>query len=194
MDDDRRQRGEGEPQYVGLRMSADEYMALEEDGYRYELIDGVVVMSPSANFPHQDAAGEIEKQIRNYLDDHPVGHVVHEIDVPFDVRLVYNPDLMFVSLAKMPRRTEKVGVLPDLVVEVLSGRTRRRDLTRKLADYEKYQVTEYWIVDPREGTIRFLRLRNGRYTAVRPRAGKFASKAVPGFVLDVERVLRKLAE
>lgn len=171
-------------------MDADQFMALEQDGFRYELIDGIVRMSPSANFHHQDIAGEIEYQIRRYLEKHPVGYVGHEIDVPFAKRLVYNPDLVFVSKARMPKRTEKVGVVPDVVVEVLSRKTRKQDMTRKLGDYQRFGVMEYWVIDPREVSCAFYRLRDGQYVSVAAKRGKFASLAIPGFVLDVAKVER----
>lgn len=53
--------------YAGLRMSADDYLALPDDGFRNELIDGVVVMTPSPDFDHQDVRGEIEFQPRAHV-------------------------------------------------------------------------------------------------------------------------------
>lgn len=190
--DDRRSTtsSPAEPLYAGLRLSSDEYLSLPDDGFRYELVDGVVVMSPSPSFEHQDIAGEIERQIRNFLIDNPVGYVSHELDVSLGDRLVYNPDLVYVSAKRAGRRPSKLTMAPDVVVEVLSLRTERYDLTTKLADYEASGIAEYWVIDPRRQTMRFLRLGARGYTKVKHERTRFASKAISGFVLDLTALRR----
>ena len=194
MTDDRRGNLEAEPLYAGLRMTADEYERLEDDGFRYEVIDGVVVMAPSANAGHQDVIGEIEHQLRAYLAEHPVGRVLHDMDVKFDEKLLYRPDLHFISKARLPKRTPRVHVVPDMILEVLSPRTQARDLNTKRNDYERYGVTEYWIIDLRRATLTFLRLGAKGYAPVAVRGSKFASKAVPGFTLDIAAVKRVMRD
>ncbi len=198
MDDDRRNLAEPEPRYAGLRMTADEYERTEDDGFRYEVIDGVVVMAPSASSGHQDVIGEIERQLRNFLDDHPIGRVFHDMDVKFDTNLLYRPDLHFVSMKRLPKRTPRIHVVPDMILEVLSPSTQRRDLTTKRNDYERYGVTEYWLLDLRKEMMTFLRLQERAkgeraYAAVAARGSKFHSAAIPDFVLDlaaVKKVMR----
>lgn len=187
MTDDRRGQ-QAEPIYAGLRMTADEFLSLADDGFRYEVVDGVVMMTPSPSFEHQDVAGEIERQIRNYLIEHPVGYVSHELDVRLDAELLYNPDLVFVKSSRVKRRPSKLTIAPDLVVEVLSKRTQRYDLTTKRDDYERCGVHEYWVIDLVRRKITFLRLHRGKYAAAKAQRGKFVSEAVPGFILDVRRV------
>lgn len=190
MHDDRRTNPESEPLYVGLRMTTDEYEKLEDDGFRYEVIDGVVVMAPSPGVDHQDVASEIERQLRNYLIDHPIGRAMREMDVSLDNDLLYRPDLMFVSIRKLPKRPARVHVVPDMVLEVLSPGTKGLDLTTKRRDYERYGVTEYWIADIPSRKITFLRLGAKGYTAIPVRGDKFASKAIPGFTLDIALVTK----
>ena len=62
--------------FRGLRMTADEFLQIPDDGYNYELIDGVVMMSPSPTPQHQRIAMEIAIQLGIYLRDHPVGAVL----------------------------------------------------------------------------------------------------------------------
>ena len=206
MDDDRRSTS-SEPQYVGLRMTAADYAALPDDDFKYELIDGVVVMSPSPTFGHQDIAGEIESQIRAFLRRHPIGRVVRETDVTLDPIRVYRPDLVFLSNERVPRRDERIRAIPNVIVEVLSPASRAMDLSTKRDDYERFGVSEYWIVDPDAGTLTFLRLPEasevkslrtrvakgarpvkGRYQTVNVKGGKFRSAAIPGFTLDIAAV------
>lgn len=190
------------PRYAGMRMTADEYEKLSEDGYRYEVIDGVVVMAPSPSYGHQSVASQIEWQIMTYLSKHPVGRVVHEIDINFDRTHVYRPDLVFLSTARFPRPTDRVRVAPDMILEVLSPATRALDLNTKREDYERFGVTEYWIVDPAAQSLTFLRLtERGKgalatlgYQPVAARGSKFKSEAIPGFTLDIAAVKRTMRE
>src|SRR5262245_9747673 len=83
--------------WSGVRMSAQQYQRLRDDGNRYELIDGVVIMSPSATPRHQNVAKEIVLQIGTYLRRHPIGVVLAEVDVYLGLSrtggdLVYRPD------------------------------------------------------------------------------------------------------
>ena len=187
--------------FAGLRMTADEYERLDDDGCQYELIDGVVVMSPSPLFGHQRIAGEIERQILNYLDEHPVGYVAHETDATFDPLRVYRPDLMFLSTRRFPVPTDRVHAIPDMVLEVLSPGTRAMDLSTKRDDYQRFGVSEYWIADPAAATMTFLRLtsagaKGGGKMVYRPvpcKGTKFPSIAIPGFTLNITPVKKLMA-
>jgi Uma2 family endonuclease len=190
--DDRREFPLSEPLYAGMRISTDEYERLEDDGHRYEVIDGVVVMAPSPTGDHQDIAGEIEKQLRVFLDKHPVGRVFHDMDVRFTKKTLYQPDLTFVSKARLPKRTQRVHVVPEMVLEVLSPGTRRRDLSTKKDDYERFGITEYWLVDPQEQAFTCLRLKVARLMPVTITGRWFASEAIPGFKLDLTSLRRVL--
>jgi Uma2 family endonuclease len=179
-----------------MRMNADEFERLEDDGFRYELIDGVVVMSPTPNFGHQKVQCEVLRQIANYLIENPVGEVVGESSVFFDAIRVYEPDLVFVRNEAAPPLTGHIRAIPGMILEVLSPGTAARDLKTKRADYERFGVLEYWLFDPMTGKFTFLRLTTVRgrsvYQAVVPKGSKFASKAIPGFILDIAAVKRVL--
>ncbi len=177
------------PRYSGLRMTADDYLALADDGFRYELIDGVVVMTPSPTPEHQDIRGEIEWQMRGFVRQHAIGRVLSEVDVRLNDELVYRPDMIFISRARMARMPKKITAIPELMVEVLSESSTALDQHTKLADYQRFGVEEYWLVDVVNHSIRFLRLVRGTYIEVKATQGRFASEAVPGFVLDVAAVL-----
>lgn len=182
-----------EPQYQGLRMSVDEFFQLPEDGYTYELIDGIAVMSPSPTPEHQDLTAEIVGQLYVYLRQRPVGKMWPEIDVHLGRRsdgqeLVYKPEVVFIRTERASRLRRCLSAAPDLVVEVISRGSRRRDTETKRDDYERFGVGEYWIMDPEQKSMTFLRLQDGRFVEVAPEGDVFHSSAVPGFELDLVRI------
>ncbi len=73
--------------YYGLRMTAGEYLALGETQIRYELIDGVVVMSPSPTAQHQQLIMKIAHQVVSFLNENPIGEVFPELDI--NLRIVF---------------------------------------------------------------------------------------------------------
>jgi Uma2 family endonuclease len=79
---------------------------------------------------------------------------------------------------------------PALVVEAASAGSRRYDAITKRDDYERFGVAEYWPVDPEPDVVTFHRLEDGQYVVVAPEGDRFASRAVPGFVLDLAAVRR----
>ena len=182
----------GEPRYIGLRLSADEFDRLADDGHRYELVDGVVVMSPSPTPEHQGLLGYLLTEIEIHLRKHPVGRVWAEVDVRFGPSLVYRPDLTFVRTENLARTKGRIEVVPDLVVEVISPSSEARDMRTKRSDYERLGVREYWIVDATRGTVTFYVSRDGRFEERTAKAGRFESVAVSGLALDVDGVVRAM--
>ena len=185
-----------EPQHCGLRMTAEEFQQIVDDGYRYELIDGVVIVTPSPTPQHQDVLMDISSQIWSYLGDHPVGKVLPEIDVrlgqgPTGGDLVYRPEVIFIRTERLPQMRERIVGPPDLVVEVISPGSRRYDSETKKSDYERVGVLEYWLIDPLRETLTFYRLQEGRFVEVTPQGDTFASQAVPGFLLDLAQLRKK---
>ncbi|MCH8806984.1 MAG: Uma2 family endonuclease [Planctomycetes bacterium] len=184
---------QAEAPYRGLRMTADEFLEIPDDGYNYELIDGVVAMSPSPSPIHQAVTTEIVVQIGSYLRDHPLGRVFTELDAhvgqgPTGGDLVYKPELLFVRAERLPEMREKIIGGPDLVVEVVSRGSRRMDSETKKNDYERFGVREYWLLDPQREAMTFWRLKDGKFVEVPATGETFASEAVAGFKLDLQRV------
>jgi Uma2 family endonuclease len=178
------------PQYIGLRLSADEYLALPDDGFKYQVINGVVVMSPSPTPRHQKILFEIAGQLRDYLKAQPVAHVVPDVDVRFAPDLLYRPDFVVIRKERLARTGRRIEVVPDLIVEIVSPGSESMDERTKRADYERFGVTEYWIVSGEERvTARVLRLEGGKYREASAAETK-GSGVLPGFVLDLEAVRR----
>lgn len=188
---------ESEPLYRGLRLTAEEYFELPDDGYRYELIDGVVCMSPSPMPKHQEIITHIAVEIGTFLRAHKLGKVYVEIDVVCGKTrrggdLVYRPDVVYVQKERVPRGNKaRIAAPVDLIVEVISPDSRRYDSATKKVDYERAGVEEYWLLDPELENATFLRLRDGRYQEIAATGDVFESEAIPGFCLDLE-MLREL--
>lgn len=172
------------PRYAGLRMSADAYLALPDDGFKYELINGVVLMSPSASFPHQRIARRILQQIANHVDARGLGEVVGETDVRFGEGEVYRPDIVFYTTERAAQLGNRLETPPDLIVEILSPATEAMDLHTKRDDYERHGVKEYWAI-PLQGPAWKFTLRNGKFVEERVDGQRIASEVIAGFVLDL---------
>jgi len=135
-------------------------VALPEDRLRHELIDGEHVVTPSPNTAHQAISLNILRVLIPYIDRSGSGRVFH---APFDVKLsastVLVPDLVYFTGDRFSRvvNEKHATAAPDLVVEILSPGTRRRDTGRKRAVYDREGVQEYWLVDPEALSITVLR-------------------------------------
>lgn len=135
----------------------------------YELLNGRVVMTPPAGFPHGEIGSALQFLLYGFVREKGVGRVY---DSSQGFRLptgdTLEPDHSFVSSERLqamapPVVGEFLRVVPDLVVEVLSRSTRSRDRGEKKGVYERNGVREYWLVDPMAREITVFVLRDGRY-------------------------------
>ena len=137
--------------------------AMPDDGHRYELIDGVLIVSPSPSWPHQRA---VSRLLRLLEDSCPPGLEV--LTGPFDVALaddtVMIPDILVALMSDLTHRD--LPVAPVLAVEVLSPSTRRFDLMTKRSRYESAGTGSYWVVDPIEPSLTAWDLRGDVFVEV----------------------------
>ncbi len=153
-------------QTAAVQLTYQDLLAMPEDGKRHELIDGVYYVSSAPRPLHQVVLTRLTVALGRYLDDHPPGVLLTgPADIVFSEIDVVAPDLLYISRERLGIVTEIniSGGVPDLVVEILSPSTRRRDLVLKRRLYESRGVGEYWIVDPRAATVEVLRLEGGAY-------------------------------
>ncbi len=154
------------PANRGVKLTYDDYVQFPDDGKRHELIDGEHFVTPTPNRKHQAVSGNLFGLIWSYLQQHRVGRV---FSAPFDVILsqfdVVEPDLLFISQQRLSEIETSPWVrgAPNLVVEIGSPSTRKRDATIKRRLYERFGVEEYWIVDPELDSIDVYRRVEGRY-------------------------------
>jgi Uma2 family endonuclease len=151
------------PNPRGVKLTYDDFVLFPDDGLRHELIDGEHYVTPSPNAKHQRVLANLHLLIGLWLRAHPIGQVFF---APFDVVFsrfdVVEPDLLYMSKERAAEILTRANVqgTPELVVEVGSPGTRRRDETLKRALYERAGVSEYWVVDPELDVVRVYR-RNG---------------------------------
>lgn len=124
------------------------YANMIDDGNRYEISDGVLeLMSPSPTFTHQSMIFEIQLLLNNSCRKDFI-IVSSPIDVILSDTEVRQPDIVMIHRSRMSIIGNRgINGAPDLVVEVTSEHSRRRDKVRKRIVYAKYGVAEYWIVD-----------------------------------------------
>ena len=137
-----------------------------DDETRFELIDGVIhLMAPPAQ-AHQEISGELHLQLANFLKGKPC----KVFYAPFGVRLnaetgdntILEPDLLVVcDMSKLDGKS--CNGAPDMVIEILSPSTSRKDKTIKFAKYLQAGVRELWFADPADKTVSVCILKNGEY-------------------------------
>ena len=111
-------------------LTYEDYCALPDDGLRYEIVDGMLFAEPSPRRAHQKAVGNLFAILHGYVRAHDLGEVyVAPFDVILDPRTTVVPDLVFVVRDRLDIVAERgVEAAPDLLVEVLSPGTARREL------------------------------------------------------------------
>jgi len=132
----------------------------------YEIIGGEKIMSPAANLDHSGIIMRLGMIIATHLSNDKSGYVYpDDVDVHFSDGSFFKPDLVVVlkSNEKILAGRKAIYGAPDMVVEVLSHSTRKKDLTIKKDVYEAQGVKEYWIVDPRAKSVTVYLLQDGKY-------------------------------
>lgn len=170
---------------------------------RVELIAGRIFrMSPGPNRRHQKVVGEIFNQLYNHLK----GDRCEVYVAPFDVRFVRStstpneeivntvqPDIFVVC---DPSKLDEKGCLgaPDLIVEILSPSSVKRDLKQKYDLYQTFGVREYWVIDPYNQIVHINTIgEDGRYHGIRPYSKDYTihSSTLPGFELDLRTLFEE---
>jgi Uma2 family endonuclease len=137
----------------------EELHRLPDDGNKYELVRGELFVTPPPNETHENILTCLTRLLDRFVEANDLGLIFHPRAVMRFEGSEVEPDLM-VRARHQPAVGEKDwdhAPIPILVVEVLSGSTRRRDHNQKRALYMDAGVEEYWIVDPRDRTIRSIR-------------------------------------
>jgi Uma2 family endonuclease len=124
-------------------------LQLPEDGKRYEVVDGELLVTPAPSLLHQEAVQALHERLKQFVDAHHLGRaLVSPADIEFDERTLVQPDLFVAPLidGRRPRSWKDIRSLL-LAVEVLSPSTARADRQIKRRRYQRHGVGEYWIVD-----------------------------------------------
>ena len=139
--------------------TAAEYGELDLDDGKTELVRGVIVyeVRDQPRRPHAYTAGQIGHAIQEYLDAHPIGELLPEMDYQTErgPDTVRRPDVSFLTHA----RAKAVGdreipyLAPDLAVEVLSPSNRAGEMATKIAEYFAKGTRLIWLADPKKRTV-----------------------------------------
>jgi Uma2 family endonuclease len=180
-----------------VKLTYDDFVQFPDDGMRHELIDGEHYVTPSPNTKHQTLSINLTVLIGSWLERNPIGQLFH---APFDVVFsnfdVVEPDLLYLSNARAADALtpQHVRGVPELVIEIGSPGTRKRDETVKRRLYERAGVSEYWVVDPEIDTVRVYRLEGDAFARVielAADAGDIVTSALlPGLEIPLSRVFR----
>lgn len=169
----------------------EDFLELVPDGMKADLLDGVIYMASPDNTEASDLLTWLAFVIVGFVTERDLGRI-------YLLRVAYRitskrgpePDLGFVpKRLEATRRRGYIDGPPAFAIEIVSPDSVARDYIEKRTTYEQAGVQEYWILDPDDQRVTFLRLHGGRYHEVKPVANIIESEAIPGLALDVRWLL-----
>ncbi|HXO19556.1 MAG TPA: Uma2 family endonuclease [Thermoanaerobaculia bacterium] len=169
-----------------------DYDALADEP-RCELILGRFYLTPGPSPLHQMVVFLLARRLDEIAGSTGGLALPAPLDVVLADHSVVQPDVIYIAAPRRGIVQERIEGAPDLLVEVLSPGTVRRDRGEKLALYAQAGVREYWIVDPRERQIEFLVNEGGRFVVALPAGAEYRSQALPEVHLDLAALWQQLA-
>lgn len=173
-----------------IKFTYRDYLLLPE-GDRRELIEGDFYMAPSPSIWHQHIAANLGTLLRAFVNINQLGVVLWApVDVLLSRGTVVQPDIVFVSDKRRGIiKKNYIAGAPDLVIEILSPGTARKDKELKLRLYARYGVLEYWIVDPDRRSVQVMVLGAQGYDTIRAyTSGAVESSVLPGLNLTLDEI------
>lgn len=164
-------------------LTYDEVRQFPDDGYRYELVDGELLVTPAPNTAHQRAVTQLTVLIAQAVPEE-LETLVGPVDWYVRATTYFEPDLVVVR-RDAAADGQRLLDPPVLVVEVLSPSTRYRDVGLKLRAYEDAGLGWYWVVDPAEPRLTVHRLVEGRFVPQASVAGDERYVAEAPFPVEV---------
>ena len=173
------------------RWTYEEYYKLDDD-QRYEIIGGSLLLAPAPDAWHQDWSRKLFRLIDRFVTQNNRGEVFYApIDIVLDEENTVQPDIVFIATPNLQiiQRRAIFGV-PELLVELVSPSSVRRDRYDKKALYARFGVKEYWIGDPANKALEILTLKEGRYElhCCAEEKGKLTSLVLPGLEFDLTEI------
>jgi Uma2 family endonuclease len=170
-----------------------ELEALPKDGNKYELLDGVLIMSP-VHLNHSLICVRLVRRLANFVDRHKAGEIFDSsVGCRLAPDLLLSPDVSFVSkarLAKLNIGPDKfVSGAPDLVVEVLSAGDRMTRINRKLEHYFENGTKLAWLVNWRKEQI-IIYTSDSVESLTRPADVLTGGTVLPGFKFKLGELFR----
>ncbi len=157
-----------------------------------QIINGKEITMPSPVRIHQKISLRLSNRLYSFVEMNKFGEVYA---APFDVILEpginrVQPDILFVRQERLEIIGDFVNGAPDLVIEIISPGSLEMDTTTKKEIYEKYGVSEYWIVSPELKLIEIFILESGKFklSSYAVEEGIVRSAVLSGFELEVKHI------
>ncbi len=149
-----------------VKLTYEEFQKIPYDGLGHHLLSGVHIITPAPSLLHQKVSANLHLALLSFIKENKLGEVyAAPIDVKFSEDDGYQPDLIFLSIQDLPKKTKNyVYGAPSLIIEILSPDSGKSDYGWKKNLAEKYKVAEYWIVDPGNKIIELFRLQKDKYS------------------------------
>lgn len=178
---------------TGIVMTPEEFDAIEDYDreFRYELVNGVVIVSPPAEIGERSPNDELGRLVRNYMMDHPEGGCIDDTAFEQYIRIENGRRIadraIWIGLGRAPDAQTDI---PTIAIEFVSRRPRdwRRDHLEKRYEYSRTGVTEYWIIDRFQRTMTVYHGESGEST-IQP-GDTYTTDLLPGFELSLDNVLK----
>jgi Uma2 family endonuclease len=171
------------------------YSNMINDGSRYEISDGVLeLLSPTPTSMHQTIILALQNRLNSVCQDEYFV-VASPIDVILSDTEVRQPDLVIIHRSSASIMNNRViNGVPDLVIEVTSEHSRKRDKVEKTAKYARYGILEYWIIEITGYTLEQYILDGERYklTNVYAKDERIQSKVVPCAAFSMNELIRQM--
>lgn len=182
------------PESNGLLMTPEEFDAIEEfdEGYSYELIRGVVIVSPSVLPVERGPNGYLGYLLLNYRERHPLGAALDATLSEHTIRTATSrrraDRVIWAGLGRTPDWRKDV---PTIAIEFASAgrRNRDRDYLEKRDEYLAVGIVEYWVFDRFRNTLTCFRA--GGDPIITPKDGSWRTPLLPGFELPMARLLEE---
>ena len=181
------------PEVTDDLLTVDDFCAMVRDGQKADLLEGVIYMASPDSKKANQINGFLAFLVRGFIAAKDVGGEVYINRFTFQLDDFNGPepDLAWVAPDRIHLVEEgRMRGAPDVAVEIVSRDRRQRDWVDKRETYESAGVREYWIIDPVQRRVEFLRLVEGTYQVVMLQDDRvFRSTAISGLWLDTEWLL-----
>lgn len=169
---------------TGELCSSEAFLDWLQPGVFADLINGQIVTHSPVSLRHANLVNFMDCLLRTFLDESDLGGVLHRetVAVRLSPRETFLPDLAYFTAAQAQRMGPSyVGFAPVWVMEALSPSTAKYDLGAKFTAYERYDVQEYWVLDPQGLNHRFFRRAGDMLEEFAMTGERILSSSIPGF-------------
>jgi Uma2 family endonuclease len=179
---------------LARRYTVEEVLAFPDDGNRYELVDGELLVTPAPEMLHQVVLGRLYQELAGYLADSPETMVLFSpADISWDREKLVQPDLFVFPASEMSPSWATVQTLL-LAAEVVSPSSARGDRLIKRRLYQRHGVATYWIVDPDAALVEVWHPTDDRPEIVTEVLRWRVTHAAEEFTLELDELFRHLPE